>query len=61
MFEAKLQMRLQSSEPKCSNCGHWVRCGGGEMVTVGTCTNPINVQTQTTDLTVCSAWQPRPC
>ena len=42
MFETKLQMRLESGEPKCANCAFWKR---GEPVndehglpTVGFCT-----------------------
>ena len=65
MFEAKLQMRLQSSEPKCSNCAHWFRPADAPGSSFGACRNVANYQRGelpvllviTTDLTVCSKWE----
>ena len=60
MFEAKLAMRLQSSEPKCANCKSWNRIG--EYGAIGICAktlvvHPVHASSTTTDLSVCSKWE----
>ena len=66
MFEAKLQMRLMSGEPKCVNCSMWER--NAEGLPFGACkmlrksldgvADAIAlVGSITTDLTVCSKWE----
>jgi hypothetical protein len=71
MFEAKLQMRLMSGEPKCANCGHWYRhYTDGPRSMFGLCTlvtpmeewkaadePPVEGWLTTTDLSVCSKWE----
>lgn len=58
MFQAKLQMRLESGEPKCKNCKHWL---GIHAATFGACQRvaaEIGVASATTlDLSVCSKWE----
>lgn len=67
MFQTKLQMRLESGEPKCANCRHWDMNGQPVGVAWGPCaltgmqvTDGITVADHrrfTTDLQVCSKWE----
>ena len=70
MFEAKLAMRLQSSEPKCANCKSWdqslslqtfgrcKRAPSGVNVSFASGLNPGSAAVAlTTDLSVCSKWE----
>ena len=69
MFETKLQMRLDSGEPKCANCAAWERRAtvnesdppayGLCLVSVLDRVSPVipHEPLYTTDLQVCSKWQ----
>jgi hypothetical protein len=60
MFETKLQMRLQSSEPKCANCSHWnVFPLLIAFPHIGQCQIASPHSVYTTDLQVCSKWRMR--
>lgn len=61
MFHAKLQMRLESSEPKCANCGAWFPASP-YVPSLGYCglarpDDPESSKVVTTDLQVCSKWK----
>ncbi len=63
MYEAKLQLRLESGEPKCANCAHWTGALLGLHIAVcmrpvgGSMVLPSELPVHTTDLTVCSKWK----
>ncbi len=64
MHEAKLAMRLQSSEPKCANCKSWRLLTDGQTTSDvhGECMRAGSIMLPgykpiTTDLTVCSKWE----
>ena len=64
--QTKLQLRLENDEPKCGKCKHW---GGDAGVPLAPCMLPpvtydpsgysaLSVK-YTTDLSVCSKWEPK--
>ena len=72
MFQTKLQMRLESGEPKCANCRYFMEAVGAPRdAAIGYCTRitlaipsvawrlPEGAQNSATvtDLSVCSKWE----
>jgi hypothetical protein len=61
--QEQLRRQLANDEPKCGNCAHWRAhspgAGVGDCFLLGVAQAGTATIWQTTDLAVCSQWEPK--